>query len=206
MAFSSSLVAAGSGKTLAFMIPALACAAQHAEQPGPTVLVLQPTKELQLQSYHVVKRLAAGLGLAPTLMNKAAAAGSDFEKVSMCPDVSLALPHLACSDTVTAWRRGVCFSVDILLHMLTPTRPAEQCCWLVLLASQLPQAAKTLPQHPHPSGVCRRVCSSPPRCVLCEQSSAGAWTQATSGCSSWMRRTTSWLANFSTMWMPWSGL
>lgn len=73
---------AGSGKTLAYMVPALACAAQHAAQPGPIALVLQPTKELQLQSYHVAKRLAAGLDFAPTLMNKAAAAGSDFEKVS----------------------------------------------------------------------------------------------------------------------------
>ena len=84
------------------MIPALACAAQHAEQPGPTVLVLQPTKELQLQSYHVAKRLAAGLGFAPTLMNKAAAAGCDFEKVSMSLDASL--PLLARSGTGSAWR------------------------------------------------------------------------------------------------------
>lgn len=73
---------AGSGKTLAYLLPALACCAKHhLESPGPLAVVLEPTRELQLQTYHVAKRLAAGLPFQPVLLTKAAAAGSQLDKV-----------------------------------------------------------------------------------------------------------------------------
>ena len=72
---------AGSGKTLAFLLPALACCARHAGSPGPLAVILEPTKELQVQTFNVAARLAAGLPVQPTLLTKAAAAGSELGKV-----------------------------------------------------------------------------------------------------------------------------
>ncbi len=80
---------AGSGKTLAFLLPIVAKLCQEREaagdateaQTGPRALLVAPTRELAAQTARVLLQLVRGLKLRTSLLSSAAAAGTDFSKV-----------------------------------------------------------------------------------------------------------------------------
>jgi superfamily II DNA/RNA helicase len=81
---------AGSGKTLAYLLPLVVHAKQLALKghEGVKALVVAPTRELAAQIAQVLARLVAGLCLRCCLLSTAGvAAGTDFTKV---------LPTLLC--------------------------------------------------------------------------------------------------------------
>ena len=110
---------AGSGKTLAFLLPALACCMRHQAEPGPLAVVLEPTKELQLQTFNVAARLAAGLPVRPTLLTKAAAAGSELGKVGRALLKCLQMP-------CRAWLSGA--PADVFWRYRTPGSSCTTLC------------------------------------------------------------------------------
>ncbi len=73
---------AGSGKTLAFLLPLVVRARRAARrgEPGVKALVVSPTRELAAQTARALARLVAGLGLRCSLAT-AASAGTDFSWV-----------------------------------------------------------------------------------------------------------------------------
>ncbi|GFR50016.1 hypothetical protein Agub_g12165, partial [Astrephomene gubernaculifera] len=84
--------AAGSGKTLAFLVPLLArlrAMRGAGEWPaGVKALVLSPTHELAAQQARVLKQLLPGSGLRACLLSRSTAAGSDMGRVDLllaCP-------------------------------------------------------------------------------------------------------------------------
>lgn len=95
-----SFAAAGSGKTLAFLLPIVmslrASMLKKADWPDAVkAVVLSPTHELAAQQARVLKLLLPGSKLRPCLLSKSTAAGTDFSKVDILLANPLRLSSLA---------------------------------------------------------------------------------------------------------------
>jgi superfamily II DNA/RNA helicase len=81
---------AGSGKTLAFLLPLVISAKRAAikGQEGLKALIVSPTRELAEQTARVLLLLVKELRLSCCLLSTAAtAAGTDFSKVASHPSL-----------------------------------------------------------------------------------------------------------------------
>ena len=86
--YSLLLPCAGSGKTLAFLLPLVVRAWRAARrgEPGVKALVVSPTRELAAQTARALARLVEGMALRCCLLAaSAAAAGTDFSRVQILP-------------------------------------------------------------------------------------------------------------------------
>lgn len=66
----------GSGKTAAYLIPAVLSLGARAQGAGPRAVVLVPTRELQAQVLQEARRLSSGTGLRCGGLSRSAAAGA----------------------------------------------------------------------------------------------------------------------------------
>lgn len=108
---------AGSGKTLAFLVPCLELLYQVAFAPrnGTGVIVLSPTRELSMQIFDVASELAAGLPQTVGLVMGGSCRKREAEKLAKGVNLLIATPgrlldHLQntkVKDTSSA-RRGRC--------------------------------------------------------------------------------------------------
>jgi len=82
----------GSGKTLAFSLPIVQRLLKHSEQIGVRALVLSPTRELAIQTYKYITKLAKGTDLRVALIVGGQAIEKQFESISRNPDIIVATP------------------------------------------------------------------------------------------------------------------
>lgn len=82
----------GSGKTLAFSLPIVQRLLTHSEQIGARALVLSPTRELAIQTYKYITKLARGTDLRVTLIVGGQAIEKQFDSISKNPDIIVATP------------------------------------------------------------------------------------------------------------------
>jgi superfamily II DNA/RNA helicase len=86
---------AGSGKTLAYLLPMLLALCGQEPGPGPRAVVMAPTRELAAQIARVLDALLPGSGLHSSLLSSSTAAGTDFGKVDGSASASAQHPCTA---------------------------------------------------------------------------------------------------------------
>lgn len=82
----------GSGKTGAFVIPAIQKLKAHSARVGARALFLSPSRELALQTLKVVKEFGRGTDLRCALLVGGDSLETDFEHIAQNPDIIIATP------------------------------------------------------------------------------------------------------------------
>lgn len=82
----------GSGKTAAFVIPLIEKLKMHSTKVGARAVVLSPSRELALQTLHVVKELGRGTDLKTVLLVGGDSLEEQFGSMAGNPDIVIATP------------------------------------------------------------------------------------------------------------------
>mmetsp|Transcript_41972 Transcript_41972/g.35241 ORF Transcript_41972/g.35241 Transcript_41972/m.35241 type:complete len:241 (+) Transcript_41972:76-798(+) len=82
----------GSGKTLAFTLPILQRLKQHSDQIGARALILSPTRELAIQTFKYIQKLAKDSDLRIALIVGGQAIERQFDSISKNPDIVIGTP------------------------------------------------------------------------------------------------------------------
>jgi ATP-dependent RNA helicase DDX54/DBP10 len=82
----------GSGKTAAFLVPALHHLREHASRVGCRCVILSPTRELALQTIRFTRELSKFQNLRACLLVGGDSMGDQFAALSQNPDVIIATP------------------------------------------------------------------------------------------------------------------
>jgi len=82
----------GSGKTAAFVIPMIEKLKVHSTKVGGRALILSPSRELALQTLHVVKELGRGTDLRCILLVGGDSLEEQFSSMASNPDIIIATP------------------------------------------------------------------------------------------------------------------
>lgn len=83
----------GTGKTAAFVLPMLDILTHARQRAGmPRALVLNPTRELAMQTAEVVDTFALALGISHTLLIGGMTMGEQMRNLARAPDVIIATP------------------------------------------------------------------------------------------------------------------
>lgn len=82
----------GSGKTAAFVIPMVEKLKTHSMKVGARALILSPSRELAIQTLHVVKELGRGTDLTAALLVGGDSLEDQFRSMANNPDVLIATP------------------------------------------------------------------------------------------------------------------
>jgi ATP-dependent RNA helicase DDX54/DBP10 len=82
----------GSGKTGAFVIPAVQALKEHSTVVGARCLILSPTRELAIQTAKYFKAIAKNTDLSHVLIVGGNDMENQFERLLLNPDVIIATP------------------------------------------------------------------------------------------------------------------
>ena len=82
----------GSGKTAAFIVPMIEKLKAHSPRVGARALVMSPSRELALQTLHVVKELGRGTDLTSVLLVGGDSLEEQFTSMAGNPDILIATP------------------------------------------------------------------------------------------------------------------
>jgi ATP-dependent RNA helicase DDX54/DBP10 len=82
----------GSGKTAAFVVPMIEKLKAHSSRVGARALVMSPSRELALQTLHVVKEMGRGTDLKSVLLVGGDSLEEQFASMANNPDIVIATP------------------------------------------------------------------------------------------------------------------